>query len=108
MPKAGRGGRGPAKAKKRAHHHELRQFAPTAVGTVPGVAETTAQAMLTPARPVAGLGYTPRRPAGPQLPRRTFSQSIADYSYVVGDLRRIGLLAGGLVALLVALSFVIR
>jgi hypothetical protein len=34
--------------------------------------------------------------------------SIADYAYVAGDLRRIGIVAGGLVVLLVALSFVIR
>jgi len=48
-----------------------------------------------------------RRPA-PGQPRRTFSQSIADYSYVAGDLQRIGLLAGGLVVLLVGLSFFVR
>jgi hypothetical protein len=42
------------------------------------------------------------------MPRRSFSQSIADYSYVAGDLRRIGVLAGSLVGLLVALSFFVR
>jgi len=51
---------------------------------------------------------TVRRPGAPGQPRRSFSQSIADYSYVAGDLRRIGLLAGGLVVLLVALSFFVR
>jgi hypothetical protein len=31
-----------------------------------------------------------------------------EYAYVFADLRRIGLIAGGLVALLVALSFVLQ
>ena len=104
MPKGGRG-RGPAKAKKRAHRPELRQFAPAAVGAVPGVTSGTAPA--APVRAATAPAYAPRRP-GLQLTRRTFSQAIADYSYVAGDLRRIGLLAGSLVALLVVLSFVIR
>jgi len=106
LPKGGRG-RGPAKAKKRAHRPELRQFAPAAVGAVPGVTSGTAPAAAAPVRPAAASAYAPRRP-GLQLTRRTFSQAIADYSYVAGDLRRIGLLAGSLVALLVVLSFVIR
>jgi hypothetical protein len=55
------------------------------------------------ARPTMAFG--PRRNAAPA---RTFSQSIASYSYVVSDLRRIGVLAGSLVVLLVALSFVVR
>jgi hypothetical protein len=48
-----------------------------------------------------------RRPAN-VAPRRRFAESISDYSYVAGDLRRIGLFAGSLVVLLVVLSFVIR
>jgi len=46
--------------------------------------------------------------AGPTAARRRFADSVGDYWYVGGDLRRIGLMAGGLVGLLVALSFVIR
>jgi hypothetical protein len=40
----------------------------------------------------------------PQV-RRGFAESIADYQYVKGDLRRIGILAGGLVVFLIVLSF---
>jgi hypothetical protein len=32
----------------------------------------------------------------------------ADYGYVMRDLRRIGVLAGGLSALLIGLSFIVR
>jgi len=106
LPKAGRG-RGPMKAKKRAHRPELRSFAPAADGAVPGVTGSAGNTAASPVRPAAVAGVAPRR-AGAQLARRTFSQTIADYSYVAGDLRRIGLLAGGLVALLVVLSFVFR
>ena len=82
-------------------------MAPAAVGAVPGV--TTAGAGYAPPAPRAAAAATvARRPGGPQQPRRSFSQSIADYTYVGGDLRRIGLLAGSLVVLLVALSFFIR
>lgn len=82
-------------------------MAPAAVGADPDA--TAAAPAYTPAAPrPAAPAYAPRRPAGQQQPRRSFSQSIADYSYVAGDLQRIGLLAGGLVVLLVALSFFVR
>lgn len=48
------------------------------------------------------------RRAQPIALRRRFADSIADYRYVVSDLRRIGMVAGSLVVLLVVLSFVIR
>jgi|CXWL01.1.fsa_nt_gi hypothetical protein len=38
-------------------------------------------------------------------PRETIN---ADYTHVVSDLKRIGLLAGGLIAILVVLSFFIK
>ncbi|HLF00542.1 MAG TPA: hypothetical protein VI547_01105 [Anaerolineales bacterium] len=42
-------------------------------------------------------------------PRLARSETIeADYTHVVADLKRIGLLAGGLIAVLVALSFFIK
>jgi hypothetical protein len=42
------------------------------------------------------------------IARRGFAETIADYQYVAGDLRRIGILAGVLVVVLIILSFVIR
>lgn len=54
-------------------------------------------------RPVA-VG---RRASVSQVPAQRF-QRFADYSYVGPDLRRIGLLAGSLMVLLVALSFFVR
>jgi hypothetical protein len=59
-----------------------------------------------PASPALRTG-TLRRPAT-AAPRRRFVDSIGDYAYVGGDLRNIGLYAGVLVVVLVALSFVIR
>jgi hypothetical protein len=44
----------------------------------------------------------------PQTPARTFASYADEYRYVVGDLRRVGMVAGGLLAGLVALSFVIH
>jgi hypothetical protein len=48
-----------------------------------------------------------RRPAS-VAPRRRYAESISDYSYVAGDLKRIGLFAGSLVLLLVVLYFIVR
>jgi hypothetical protein len=49
-----------------------------------------------------------RRRAAPHVQvRHGFAESIADYKYVAGDLRRIGVLAGSLVVLLIVLSFVV-
>jgi hypothetical protein len=39
---------------------------------------------------------------------RRLRESASDYGYVLQDLRRIALIAGGLTGLLVALSFVLR
>jgi hypothetical protein len=51
----------------------------------------------------------PRTRRGAPLPtRRRLREGAADYAYVVMDLRRIGLIAGGLAALLVGLSFIVR
>jgi hypothetical protein len=61
---------------------------------------------VTPAQPTSGGGgdmqLAPRTSAAP---RETIN---ADYTHVVSDLKRIGLLAGGLIAILVALSFFIK
>jgi len=79
-------------------------MAPATAGVAP-VAASPGYAPAAP-RPMAPT-TTARRPGSPGQ-RRSFSQSIADYSYVAGDLRRIALLAGILVVLLVALSFFVR
>jgi hypothetical protein len=54
--------------------------------------------------PSAMAGVGRRATPAPQV-RRGFAESVADYQYVKGDLRRIGMLAGGLVVLLIVLSF---
>ena len=36
------------------------------------------------------------------------SSSLSEYSYVIADLKRVGLTAAGMFALLIALSFLIR
>jgi hypothetical protein len=72
-----------------------------------GVVATAPVAHAAPASP-STLRPAPLRRAANVAPRRRFSDSIADYAYVAGDLRRIGMFAGGLVVLLVALSFIIR
>jgi len=45
----------------------------------------------------------------PSMPRSSRTETIqADYTYVITDLKRIGLLAGFLIGVLVVLSFFIR
>ncbi len=71
-----------------------------AVATGENVAVATAPATY---RQRIGLApMTARvRPAGPQRPARAF---VTDYSYVVNELKRIGLTFGGLIVLLVIIS----
>ena len=54
--------------------------------------------------PSAAVGVG-RRAAPVTQVRRGFAESAADYQYVTGDLRRIAMLAGGLVVFLIVLSF---
>lgn len=61
------------------------------------------------AAPAATTGRGGGGIAEAPLSRSTRSEIIqADYGYVITDLRRIGLLAGGLIAILIVLSFFIR
>jgi hypothetical protein len=61
---------------------------------------------VTPAQTTsAGGGDMLAAPRTTAAPRETIN---ADYTHVVSDLKRIGLLAGGLIAVLVALSFFIK
>jgi hypothetical protein len=67
----------------------------------------------TPNRPLAPGGAAVRRAtagratAKPAPTRRRYHEYAADYSYVSADLRRILIVAGVLIALLVILSFVL-
>lgn len=74
----------------------------------PGAAESLQEALRAPVRREPGIAR--RRNAGTgQMPaRRRFADSIGDYWYVGGDLRRIGLMAGGLVGFLIALSLMVH
>jgi len=68
-------------------------------------------AVASPATALARPDRTPTAAAarrGAPVIRRRFAESATDYAYVAGDLRRIGILAGSLVVLLAALSFIIR
>ena len=60
-----------------------------------------------PLRPAVRIARAPvieqRRPAT----RRAFSDYASEYRYVVGDLRRVLVVAGGLLLLLILLSFVL-
>jgi hypothetical protein len=68
---------------------------------------TGAQAAVGAAHPNAAPTPAAAR-RGAAAGRRSYGPAIADYSYVPGDLRRIGILAGSLILALIALSFVIR
>ena len=80
-------------------------------GVAPGVAESPATepaAGVEAASPVV-IRATPRGgSARPAAARRPYADYGAEYSYVWADLRRIALVAGGLLALLIVLSFFIR
>ncbi len=64
---------------------------------------------VKPARLAARRGAVagPRSVARQAPPRRRYSEYAADYAYIGLDLRRIAVVTGILVALLIALSFVI-
>ena len=74
----------------------------TAAPPVSRTAGPTRRAVSSARSPV---GRTPLKTA---VPRRRYTEYAAEYSYVSSDLRRILLVAGVLIALLVALSFVIQ
>jgi hypothetical protein len=48
-----------------------------------------------------------RRAVSTPAARRGFEESLADYRYVASDLKKISVLAGGLVVFLIVLSFVL-
>jgi hypothetical protein len=68
-----------------------------------GLASPAAEVPPPPARPLSSrLTREPSRLAA----RRPAAAPIIDYSYVPGDLRRIGIVAGALLLALIALTFV--
>jgi hypothetical protein len=66
------------------------------------------QTVVLPARESRSAASAPRVQRGRSLPRRTFAEYRAEYAYVARDLRRVVLVAGILLALLIVLDFVIR
>lgn len=77
--------------------------------TSPGMATMSAQATS----PAPAAGTAPVRPAVPRSPSRATppprrATLPSDYRYVFYDMRRVVLVAGGLLAALIAASFVIR
>ena len=60
-------------------------------------------------RPSSALAGAPtRRSTSSAVVRKRFSESAADYAYVRKDLMTIGVLAAGLLIVLIVLSFFIR
>lgn len=109
MPRTSRGRRPASSQKKRSQRRGPRALAPThpSAAAQYGAAEAVGAVPSAPAARAAAPSAVLRRQAAP-IPRRRFAETVADYSYVVGDLRRIGILASALVVLLVGLSFLIR
>lgn len=60
-----------------------------------------------PRRPTPAARRTPVVKVA-SVPRRTFSSYAAEYRYVAHDLKRVAFVAGGLVLVLIVLSFFIR
>ncbi len=62
-----------------------------------------------PVQATGGGGMTTENVVPSSRPASSRAEAInADYTHVVSDLKRIGLLAGSLIAVLVALSFFIK
>jgi hypothetical protein len=96
-----------SKSRKRRAHR--------AGGPTPAVAEILDEvAPVTPEAPETARVTAQRpRPAGSGVSktvsiRRPYSQYAAEYAYVLSDLRRIALIAGGLLLVLVILSFFVQ
>jgi hypothetical protein len=66
------------------------------------------QTVILPARESRSAASAPRVQRGRSVPRRTFAEYRAEYAYVARDLRRVVLVAGVLLALLIVLDFIIR
>jgi len=88
---------------------------PTAANARPAEPDPGSDGVPASPRPVQPLSGPPARLSEPQPSRPASSQRPRDrsgfnpdYSYVFKDLRRIARLAGGLIALLILLSFFLR
>jgi hypothetical protein len=71
-----------------------------------GPVATQPSAPATPARGKASASAS--APVARQSGAASATQIKADYTHVVGDLKRIAMLGGGLIAILVILSFFLR
>ena len=83
----------------------LDEVVPSAAGARTSATSTLAPAPNRARRAGAGAG---RAAAKPSVPRRRYAEYAEEYAYVWSDLRRIVLVAGVLIALLIAASFFIQ
>jgi hypothetical protein len=108
VPKT-RGRRPAPNPKKRVQRQGIHASLPLAPIDGPSEREPEAAVRAVSAPPRStGSFITARRAAVPATPKRRFLDSVAEYAYVPQDLRRIGLLSGSLLVLLVVLSFFVR
>ena len=77
---------------------------PTTTVDEPDEEESTGPVVGAPPRPTVRISRAPAA-AQPAAPRRTFASYAEEYRYVVGDLRRVALVGGGLLLVLIVLSF---
>lgn len=68
---------------------------------------STSQRRVTPSSPTS-VQSMPSAAAKPVVARSTAQEFNPDYSYVIADLKRIGVLAVSFIAVLVVLSFILK
>jgi hypothetical protein len=107
LPKTTRGRR-PAPNPKKRPQRPLTRTTAVAAPPIPGIMGEGGAVATTPAPRPMPVAAAPARRVPHAAPRRRFADSISDYAYVPGDLRRIGLWALSLIALLVILSLFVR
>ena len=110
VPKASRGRRPAPNPKRRTPRPGRPIPVGAAASGVLTAEEGAVERPLPVASPVRRAAPMPMASAGRRATpvaqvRRGFAESAADYRYVQGDLKRIAILAGGLVVLLIVLSF---
>lgn len=73
-----------------------------------GPVVATKSATQSAAKTAAGGGGEPQMTATPSRPAAGRETIVADYTHVISDLKRIGLLGGGLFVVLIVLSFFVK
>ncbi|MFN8523194.1 MAG: hypothetical protein U0821_08825 [Chloroflexota bacterium] len=76
-------------------------------GDAPAVDRPSEASPIAPSEPAKTVA-APRTSSIRLTPRKTYRDYAAEYAYVAGDLRRVAVVAGSLLVLLVLLSLVIR